>query len=509
MNLWTIIKGLLIQDETDRTKELSLEINPSATTNTKTIVQASQTANRTLNLPDISDTLISKNTTDTLTNKTMDFSTSGTNSIVADATDILFDNAVSGLTAIQTQDALDELDANLDAHMADISDAHDASAISNIPAGSILSTDVQAAINELDGDINTVATNLSNHITDLIDAHDASSISNIPAGTITSIDVQAAINELDTDISNHINDISAAHAASAISNTPLGNLASTDVQSALNELQGDIDSFGVKANPTLDNLTNTIAIPNGVHLLPANDLQVNLGSATNRYQDGYIDILRDSAGLRSINNEFRFLFDTSDNTSIAWSNRQAFDSSSVISLDYGIRALYDSNLNQSLKWDDSGNVTISHKSTFSQARLLNFKSGDGLSQVGIRASHSAISSYNLVLPTAQGAANTSLRNDGSGNLSWGSDVDLVSVNTNTIMVNLKTYLVDSSGGPITMSLPAASSNAKIVIKDKLGTANTNNITIDSGTIDGSISYTLASNYGAVTLVSDGTNWYAI
>lgn len=61
--------------------------------------------------------------------------------------------------------------------------------------------------------------------------------------------VQAAIDEvegrLDTAesaISGHITDATDAHAASAITNTPSGNLAATDVQSALNELQSDVDS---------------------------------------------------------------------------------------------------------------------------------------------------------------------------------------------------------------------------------------------------------------------------
>ena len=42
--------------------------------------------------------------------------------------------------------------AELDAHINDTSDAHDASAISNVPAGTIAATTVQAAINELDSE---------------------------------------------------------------------------------------------------------------------------------------------------------------------------------------------------------------------------------------------------------------------------------------------------------------------------------------------------------------------
>lgn len=134
-------------------------------------------------------------------------------------------------------------------HIADATDAHDASAISNVPAGTIAATDVQAAINELDGDV-------QGHINDASDAHDASAISNVPSGNLSATDVQAALNELQGDIdtnasaigtnatnlANHLSDTTDAHDASAISVVPNGNLASTDVQAALQELQGDADT---------------------------------------------------------------------------------------------------------------------------------------------------------------------------------------------------------------------------------------------------------------------------
>lgn len=86
------------------------------------------------------------------------------------------------------------LDATVTAHINQISDAHDASAISVVPAGAITATDVQAALVELDDD-------LTNHLVDTTDAHDASAISFDNTGTgITATDVQAALAELDTDI---------------------------------------------------------------------------------------------------------------------------------------------------------------------------------------------------------------------------------------------------------------------------------------------------------------------
>jgi len=72
-----------------------------------------------------------------------------------------------------------------------------------------------------------------------------------------------------------------------------------------------------------------------------------------------------------------------------------------------------------------------------------------------------------------------------------------------------TFLINT-GTAVTVTLPSAVTNAAIVFKDSTGTAATNNITInraDSATIDGATSQTIASNYGSLKLISDGTNWF--
>lgn len=271
MNLWGIIKGLLVQDESDRSKELSLEIDPAATTGTRTTIKAAQTANRTIVMPDASTTLTGEDNSAVITNKTIDADLNTITNIedadikVGAAIDAakLADGSVSN-TEYQfinslTSNAQDQLDANAQAitdHIADPSDAHDASAISNIPAGTIVATDVQAAINELDGDVQQVASDLNAHMTDPTDAHDASAISSVPSGNLSATDVQSALDELQADVDTraldsaltaHINDVTDAHDASAISSVPSGNLAATDVQSALDELQSDIDTRATTA----------------------------------------------------------------------------------------------------------------------------------------------------------------------------------------------------------------------------------------------------------------------
>lgn len=128
--------------------------------------------------------------------------------------------------------------------------AIDASKIAN---GSVSNTEFQfldGVTSSIQTQLNTTSTGLSDHLADAIDAHDASAISNIPAGNLAATDVQAALNELQTDVdtralnstlTSHISNPTGAHAASAISNVAAGNLVATNVQAALDELQTDVD----------------------------------------------------------------------------------------------------------------------------------------------------------------------------------------------------------------------------------------------------------------------------
>lgn len=161
------------------------------------------------------------------------------------------------LTALQAEVDADE--AALAAHIADTTDAHAGSAITNTPAGTIAATTVQAAINELDtdkattGSVTTVQTNLDNHISDSSDAHAASAItasSTTLVGVAT--DVQGVLEELDNGIADHLADTSAAHAASAISadsTTLVG--TGTDVQAVFEELDNAIASLVIKDGRTV------------------------------------------------------------------------------------------------------------------------------------------------------------------------------------------------------------------------------------------------------------------
>jgi hypothetical protein len=120
-----------------------------------------------------------------------------------------YDNSVSGLTADNVKDALDELTASeggtsqaLTDHINDPTGAHAGSAVSYNNATSGLSaTEVQAAIDELDAAVDTnaanIATNAANIQTNADDiATNAADIAAFQAVTVASINTTATVNRV-------------------------------------------------------------------------------------------------------------------------------------------------------------------------------------------------------------------------------------------------------------------------------------------------------------------------
>lgn len=92
---------------------------------------------------------------------------------VVNAADVVFDNSSNGFTATDTQDAIEENNTLINDHIADATDAHDASAISTDNSGnSLTSTDAQASFTEIAGRLDTNDT-LINANEDLINGLDA------------------------------------------------------------------------------------------------------------------------------------------------------------------------------------------------------------------------------------------------------------------------------------------------------------------------------------------------
>ena len=61
-------------------------------------------------------------------------------------------------------------------------------------------TDAQTDATNALSDASTAQNTINNHINDSVDAHDASAISNVPSGNLAATDVQAALNELQSDV---------------------------------------------------------------------------------------------------------------------------------------------------------------------------------------------------------------------------------------------------------------------------------------------------------------------
>ena len=172
--------------------------------------------------------------------------------------------------------------------------------------------------------------------------------------------------------------------------------------------------------------------------------------------------------------------------------------------------------------DGTGKVTIKGNATGGSGQIvLNCEQNThGITLKG--PPHSAAATYTLTFPNTDGTADQVLKTDGSGNLDWVDQASGGGGFTYTAITSASSpvsgaasthYSADTSGGAITINLPALSGvTAGTEIRVKLKTAG-NTLTLDgnlSETIDGSTTYTLTVQNQAVTLVSDGSsNWEVI
>jgi hypothetical protein len=93
-----------------------------------------------------------------------------------------------------------------------------------------------------------------------------------------------------------------------------------------------------------------------------------------------------------------------------------------------------------------------------------------------------------------------------------ADLPVTLIDATTYTPNADEYflgvIIDS---PCTITLPAGTLGKVYVIKDSVGDANINNITINTtaSTIDGLASYIININWASVTLIYNGIEWNVI
>lgn len=111
----------------------------------------------------------------------------------------------------------EDLGVNLDAHLNDTTDAHDASAISVLDAANQLAAqNVEDALAELYDASHVLGTDLGDHINDATDAHDASAISVADAGAhYAATNVETALAEIATTVEANTTAISSKAATTS------------------------------------------------------------------------------------------------------------------------------------------------------------------------------------------------------------------------------------------------------------------------------------------------------
>lgn len=112
-SLYKILKGILIREENTLDPK-EMEIIPGGTAGTKTTLVSSQTADATVTLPSQTTTVVGRDTTDTLTNKTI---------VVADNT--ITTEPSGNLVATELNAALAELQGEIDTFDSEITDLND------------------------------------------------------------------------------------------------------------------------------------------------------------------------------------------------------------------------------------------------------------------------------------------------------------------------------------------------------------------------------------------------
>lgn len=136
--------------------------------------------------------------------------------------------------------------------------------------------------------------------------------------------------------------------------------------------------------------------------------------------------------------------------------------------------------------------------------------------------HSATANYTLTFPNTDGTADQVLKTDGSGGLDWvdqagGGSAPSVTTDSSGTDTTISTatgieeiHLINNSTNNVVITIPTgatAGAGYKYNIK-RLGTGSVS-IAPSSGTIDTAASFSLASQYDSVTVVSDGTNYHIV
>jgi hypothetical protein len=140
--------------------------------------------------------------------------------------------------------------------------------------------------------------------------------------------------------------------------------------------------------------------------------------------------------------------------------------------------------------------------------------GRNSNRVLLQNNASASASWTFTFPVNAGVAGQSLVNQGSGTQAWKYNcIDTAAKSADYTVTDtdmIKVVLMTTGASDRTVTLPTAADNPGRVLVCKKVDSGAGKLIIDgegSETIDGALTNTIASQYGYIKIVCDGTNWH--
>jgi hypothetical protein len=450
LDIVKFIKGLRVTNDTDRSKQMELSVSSSATTSTKTTIEASQTANRTVSLPNATDTLVGRATSDTLTNKSIN----ADNNTVTNLTDSTIKaSAAISRSKLATGTASRVLVNDGSGVLSDSSvTTTELNALSGV-SGNVVSENATQTLSNKTLDNTNIITVKDNNLT-IQDNADATKQAKFEASGITTATTRTlTIPDANTTIMG-------TDATQTVSNKTMDNTNSVTIKDANLIVQDDVDNtkqVQFEASSITTGTTRTLTVPDANTTIVGTDASQTL---TNKTINGSSNTVTNISLTTSVTGTLPIANGGTGQTS----QTNAFDALSPTTTKGDVIAHNGS---------DNVRVAIGSDGTFLKA--------DSAAAAGV---------------------------------SWASAAGVLVVSTKTTTYTATAsddvILADASGASFTITLPAASGNTGKVLRfKKIDSDWTKVVTIDgnaSETIDGATTTTLNTTNEELSIICDGTNW---